>query len=280
MKKKRIGILISGGGTNMMAIASDCKAGKVNADVVFVGADNPDAKGLVWAKENGISTFFVDYKQIKMQVMDGIYRDIPGDELVETIHKKSTYVHSWYDNDEARQLSHIRCKVAAERELMRKVTGYSIDLLALAGFMQVFTSNLIDVMNMGYDVPRIMNIHPALLPSFPGVNGYEDTFNYGCKVGGCTVHFVDYDEDTGPIIGQRTFPIFPGDTLSLIKKRGLKEEYQLFPECIQQFAEGGLWVRRNEKGRKVVEITETHNNPSTVAVTGIGGVIRDTIPRV
>ena len=110
---------------------------------------------------------------------------------------------------------------------------------------------------------RMMNIHPALLPSFPGVDGYGDTFRSGCKVGGCTVHFVDYGEDTGPIIGQKTFDIAPDDTIETIKEKGLKLEYQLYPECIQLFAEDRLRVvfKRytledgTELERKVVEIT-------------------------
>ena len=85
-----------------------------------------------------------------------------------------------------------------------------------------------------------MNIHPALLPVFPGVDGYGDTYRYGCKVGGCTVHFIDYGEDSGPIIGQRCFPIEEGDTLDEVKAKGLKLEWQLYPWCIQRFAEDRL----------------------------------------
>jgi phosphoribosylglycinamide formyltransferase-1 len=85
-----------------------------------------------------------------------------------------------------------------------------------------------------------MNIHPALLPAFPGVDGYGDTFRYGCKVGGCTVHFIDYGEDTGPIIGQRAFPITPEDTIDSIRKRGLQLEWELYAECIRLFAERRL----------------------------------------
>jgi phosphoribosylglycinamide formyltransferase-1 len=107
-----------------------------------------------------------------------------------------------------------------------------------------------------------MNIHPALLPSFAGVDGYGDTFRYGCKVGGCTVHFIDYSEDSGPIIGQRAFAIKPGEDLEAIRKRGLKEEWRLFPECIQMFAQGRLQVVKKRWGlgngrwveRKIVEI--------------------------
>ena len=90
-----------------------------------------------------------------------------------------------------------------------------------------------------------MNIHPALLPAFPGTDGYGDTFRYGCKVGGCTVHFIDYGEDSGPIIGQRAFQIEDDDTIETIRKKGLELEWQLYPECIQKFAEK-LIQQKNE----------------------------------
>ena len=100
-----------------------------------------------------------------------------------------------------------------------------------------------------------MNIHPALLPSFPGVDGYGDTFRYGCKVGGCTVHFIDYGEGSGPIIGQRAFSIQPDDTLDSIKKKGLQMEWELYPECIQLFAQGRLKTNKMtftlENGKQV-----------------------------
>jgi phosphoribosylglycinamide formyltransferase-1 len=96
-----------------------------------------------------------------------------------------------------------------------------------------------------------MNIHPALLPAFPGVDGYGDTFRYGCKVGGCTVHFIDYGEDTGPIIGQRAFDIAEADTLESIREKGLKFEWQLYPECIQLYAQGRL---------KMGKMTYTHGS--------------------
>jgi phosphoribosylglycinamide formyltransferase-1 len=112
--------------------------------------------------------------------------------------------------------------------------------LVLAGFMRNLTPYFIDRVNLNRACPRIMNIHPALLPAFPGIDGYGDTFRYGCKVGGCTVHFIDYGEDTGAIIGQRTFPISGDDTLDSVRKKGLQVEWELYPECIQLFAEGRL----------------------------------------
>ena len=86
-----------------------------------------------------------------------------------------------------------------------------------------------------------MNIHPALLPAFPGGDGYGDTsLRYGAKVGGCTVHFIDYGEDSGPIIGQKAFSITSDDTIEAIKEKGLRLEWELYPECIQLFAQRRL----------------------------------------
>ena len=115
--------------------------------------------------------------------------------------------------------------------------AYDMDLLVLAGFMRVFTPYLIDRINTEPGQYKIMNIHPALLPSFPGTDGYGDTFRYGCKIGGCTVHYIDYGEDTGPIIGQKAFEIQDSDTLDDIKRKGLEKEWELYPQCIQKFAD-------------------------------------------
>jgi phosphoribosylglycinamide formyltransferase-1 len=116
------------------------------------------------------------------------------------------------------------------------------------------TPYFIDRFNPDPDHPRIMNIHPALLPAFPGVDGYGDTYRYGCRVGGCTVHFIDYGEDSGPIIGQKSFPIADDDSLDEIKKRGLEFEWQLYPACIQLFARNRL---------QVVTMTHTLDNKQT-----------------
>ena len=153
-------------------------------------------------------------------------------------------------------------RAAAEAKLFEKMDAFSYNLLVLAGFMRTLTPYFIDKVQADSDQPRIMNIHPALLPSFPGVDGYGDTFRYGCKVGGCTVHFIDYGEDSGPIIGQRAFQIQPGDTLETIKEKGLKLEWALYPECIQLFAQDRLKLveksfslgPKKESRRTIVEI--------------------------
>jgi phosphoribosylglycinamide formyltransferase-1 len=134
----------------------------------------------------------------------------------------------------------LKTRVISEARLLKAMAPYPFDLLVLAGFMRNLTPYFIDRVNSDRRRPRIMNIHPALLPAFAGVDGYGDTFRYGCKVAGCTVHFVDYGEDTGPIIGQRAFPIQPDDTIETIRQKGLQLEWELYPECIQLFAEGRI----------------------------------------
>jgi len=129
-----------------------------------------------------------------------------------------------------------------EKKIIEILKKYKIDLVVLAGYMRILTLYFIRQYKN-----RIINIHPALLPSFPGTDGYGDTFKYGCKVGGCTIHFVDEGVDTGPIILQKINPIKQNDTLESFKKRGLKLEHQAFPEAIKLFCEGKLKI----EGRRV-----------------------------
>jgi phosphoribosylglycinamide formyltransferase-1 len=165
--------------------------------------------------------------------------------------------------DLAKGRAFLMTRVPAETHLLEAIRPYPFDLLVLAGFMRNLSPYFIDRINTDPDRPRIMNIHPSLLPAFGGIDGYGDTFRYGCKVGGCTVHFIDYGEDTGPIIGQRAFPIVPGDDIAAVRKKGLQLEWELYPECIQLFAAGRLKVVKKSydlgKGRtmqrKVVEIS-------------------------
>ncbi len=136
-------------------------------------------------------------------------------------------------------------RALAESHLLAAMRPYACDLLVLAGFMRNLTPYFIDRVSPDRARPRIMNIHPALLPAFAGTDGYGDTFRYGCKVAGCTVHFVDYGEDSGPIIGQRAFPIREEDTLETVRRRGLEQEWELYPECIRLFAERRLKPERS-----------------------------------
>jgi len=236
----RVGTLISGGGTNLQAIIDACAAGKIDAEIVFTGSDTPGVKGLERAKNAGIDTFVVDYAKIISACKQGIDdADLPPDfNLGEILEKQQLVTGEGSSVTSPDRVEFfLKSRAIAEKMLLDHIMAYEIDLLVLAGFMRVFTPYFIDRLNRIPGQSRIMNIHPALLPSFPGTDGYGDTFRYGCKVGGCTVHFVDYGEDTGPIIGQRAFDIEPGDTLADVKRKGLEREWELYPACIQQFAE-------------------------------------------
>ncbi|MGD8990899.1 MAG: phosphoribosylglycinamide formyltransferase [Desulfobacterales bacterium] len=240
MKNKiRIGVLISGGGSNLQAILDSCENGQLSAKVTFIGSDNLRSEGLKRTAATKIPAFVVDYASIIEQAMtDPAAVALPTDFDYEDILAKQTLVQSWNEDDKIR--SFLLSRAIAEAQLLAEMARHSYDLLVLAGFMRTLTPYFIDRVNLDRSNPRIMNIHPALLPAFPGTDGYGDTFRYGCKVAGCTVHFIDYGEDTGPIIGQRAFAIAPDDSLESIRKKGLMLEWQLYPECIQLFAEGRL----------------------------------------
>jgi len=253
----RIGALISGGGTNLRAIIEACEAGRVKGRVVFAGADNPAAGGLAIAEARCIPTFVVDYAALLRESPGA--PALPRDADIEAIASRRRGAAST-GNDTGRFRRSLAARVAAESKLLDAMRPFEIDLLVLAGFMRVLTPYFIDRVSPDPEKPRIMNIHPSLLPAFPGTDGYGDTFRYGCKVGGCTVHFVDEGEDTGPIIGQRAFEILPGDTLESVRGKGLRLEWELYPACIQRFAEGRLRVRGLEDaegmgaGRRVVDL--------------------------
>ena len=241
----RIGALISGGGTNLQAIIDACRDGRISGRLVFVGSDHADAAGLARARRDNIPTFAVDYKSIIRSAKAGFGNVQPPDDFDYTdIRAKQRFLS---DNDDpARIKQFLTSRAIAEAQLLQAMAPYPFDLLVLAGFMHNLTPYFIDRVNTEPGRPRIMNIHPALLPAFAGVDGYGDTFRYGCKVGGCTVHFIDYGEDTGPIIGQRAFQIQPEDTIDTIRRKGLKLEWQLYPACIQLFAQERIRVVRRE----------------------------------
>jgi phosphoribosylglycinamide formyltransferase 1 len=261
--KLRIGALISGGGTNLQAILDACAEGAIDGGVVCVGTDNPDAKGLARARRDDVPTFVVDYGRfIAAYRTDPASLRLPADADLDDLSRRQSLFPP--DADPANIQRFLRTRVTAEAALLEAMAAYDIDLLVLAGFMRNLTPYFIDRISTDPAKPRIMNIHPALLPAFPGTDGYGDTFRYGAKVGGCTVHFIDYGEDSGPIIGQRAFAIQPGDTEERIREKGLALEWQLYPECIQLYAEDRLRVVERTHHlpggrvyrRAVVEISE------------------------
>jgi phosphoribosylglycinamide formyltransferase 1 len=124
------------------------------------------------------------------------------------------------------------------RKITEELQRRNVGLVVLAGFMRIIGKPLID------EYPnRIMNIHPALLPSFPGLHGQKQAVEYGVKISGCTVHFVDEGMDTGPIIMQAAVPVYHSDTEDTLSERILKLEHKIYPEAIRLFSEGMLEVQ-------------------------------------
>ena len=131
----------------------------------------------------------------------------------------------------------------AEAAFVSALRGAQVDLVVLAGFMRIIKSGLLDAF-----ANRVINIHPSLLPSFPGLEAWKQALDHGVKFTGCTVHFVDSGVDNGPIIGQQTVPVLDGDTPESLHQRIHAAEHELYPKCVAALARGEIEVR----GRRVV----------------------------
>ena len=131
----------------------------------------------------------------------------------------------------------------AERAYIEALRGAEVDLVALAGFMRVLKDGFLSAF-----AGRIINIHPSLLPSFPGLEAWKQALAHGVKVTGCTVHFVDAGVDSGPIIGQQTVPVLDDDTPETLHQRIQLAEHDLYPQCVAAIARGAVTVR----GRSVI----------------------------
>jgi len=190
----RLGVLVSGNGTNLQAIIGSILRGELSAKVACVISNKADAFALERAGKHGIPAIHLDHRQY------GSRADYDA-ALVETLQQ------------------------------------HDVELVILAGFMRLLSPVIIDAFPH-----RIMNIHPALLPSFPGLDAQQQALDYGVKVSGCTVHFVDAGCDTGPIILQTVVPVLEGDTSETLSQRIHVEEHRSYPAAIQLFAEGRLSV--------------------------------------
>lgn len=200
MAEVRLGVLVSGNGTNLQAIIDRIEAGTLPASVACVISNKAGAYALERARKHGIPAIHLAYKG--------------------------------FDSREA-----------YDAELVRLLQEQGVELVILAGFMRILTPVIIDAFPN-----RIMNIHPALLPSFPGLDAQKQALDYGVKVSGCTVHFVDTGCDTGPIIIQAVVPVEEGDTEESLSQRIHREEHRIYPEAIRLYAEGELRV----DGRRVI----------------------------
>ena len=131
----------------------------------------------------------------------------------------------------------------AEREFVKVLTEAKVDLIVLAGFMRVLKGDFLRAFE-----GRIVNIHPSLLPSFPGLESWRQALDYGVKLAGCTVHFVDAGVDSGAIIGQQSVPVLADDTADTLHARIHAAEHELYPQCVAALARGDISVA----GRKVI----------------------------
>lgn len=134
-----------------------------------------------------------------------------------------------------------------EKRVLSELANYEIDLLVLAGYMRILTSSFLQEFKHKDDYFKVINIHPSLLPAFPGANAYEDAFKYGVLVSGITVHLADEKVDHGPILAQETFSRLENDTLESFKARGLAVEHKLYPRVLQSIAKNGIRLLPNEE---------------------------------
>jgi phosphoribosylglycinamide formyltransferase-1 len=197
---RRIGVLISGRGSNLQSIIDAIAAGDLQATIAVVISNRPEAAGLLRAREAGLETL-----SLKQKDFDG--RDA-------------------YDAAVAQELK--------QRE---------VDLVCLAGFMRLVGRPLLDAFPS-----RILNIHPSLLPAFPGLDAQRQAIDYGVRVAGATVHLVTEELDGGPIVLQSAVPVLPGDSAETLSARILIEEHRLYPQAIQIVLDGGWRI----EGRRFI----------------------------
>jgi phosphoribosylglycinamide formyltransferase-1 len=189
--KRRLGVLISGRGSNLQALIDAIADGRLQATIAVVISNRADAAGLDRARRAGIETLHIDH------------RAFPSRE----------------DHD---------------RAVTRELQARDVGLVCLAGYMRLVGSPLIDAFPNA-----ILNIHPSLLPSFPGVDAQRQAVEHGAKVSGVTVHLVTAELDGGPIVLQRAVPVFDGDSAETLAARILTEEHRAYPEAVRVILDGG-----------------------------------------
>ena len=250
MADLRLAVLISGSGTNLQALLDGRAEGRLAGRVVAVVSDRDNVRGLERARSAGVPAHVVDYGSLLKVPAEEVSRhEFPTD--LEDLDRVQRIIKN---TDRQRRLYHLGRLVLAEQRLISLLDAYRPDYICL-GFMRLVTPYFLSHYRRGQE-PRVLNIHPALLPSFPGRHGYEDTFAYGCKWGGVTVHFVDEGEDTGPIVAQAVYPIWPEDDEEKVRKRGLQLEYEIYTQCINWLAAGQVELKREAGKRFRTVITD------------------------
>lgn len=196
---KKLGILLSGRGSNFEAIADSVAAGRIEASIAVVISNRPEARGLDTACARGLKAVCIPSKGLEREAYD--------------------------------------------RLVVAELKKHEVDLVCLAGFMRLLSAYFVR------EFPgRILNIHPALLPSFPGLDAQHQALEHGVKVSGCTVHFVDEHLDAGPIVLQATVPVLDADTADTLAARILREEHRIYSQAIQLVLSGNYRI----EGRRVL----------------------------
>ena len=196
---KRLGILISGRGSNFEAIAANIERGALPAEIAVVIANRPEAPGLEIARRRGLNAVCLQSRGLDREVYD--------------------------------------------RQVIEELQKNQVDLVCLAGYMRLLSAGFIRQFPS-----RILNIHPSLLPSFPGLDAQHQAIAHGVKISGCTVHFVDEDLDAGPIILQASVPVEDNDTAGSLSARILREEHRIYSEAISIVLAGNYRI----DGRRVL----------------------------
>jgi phosphoribosylglycinamide formyltransferase 1 len=199
--KKRLGILISGRGSNFLAIADSIAAGRLDAEIALVISNQTDAAGIDAARQRGINAVVLPSKGLDREVYD--------------------------------------------RQVVAELRKNRVDLVCLAGYMRILSGYFLREFPL-----RILNIHPSLLPAFPGLDVQHQALQHGVKFSGCTVHFVDEGLDSGPVIAQAAVPVLDEDTAESLSARILKEEHRIYSEAIALVLSGQYRI----EGRRVIRV--------------------------
>ncbi len=198
-RARRLGILLSGRGSNFLAIADSIATKKLDAEIAVVISNRPDAPGLDAARERGLNAVALPSKGLDREIYD--------------------------------------------RRLIDQLRSSRVDLVCLAGYMRLLSGHFIR------EFPhRILNIHPSLLPAFPGLDAQHQALDHGVKFSGCTVHFVDEGLDSGPIVQQAVVPVLDDDTAESLSERILKEEHRIYSDAIRLVLSGKYRI----EGRRVI----------------------------
>jgi phosphoribosylglycinamide formyltransferase-1 len=186
---RRLGILLSGRGSNFEAIAANIASGALDADIAVVIANRPEARGLEVARQRGLNAICLPSKGLDREVYD--------------------------------------------RSLVAELRKHGVELVCLAGFMRLLSAHFVREFPQ-----RILNIHPSLLPAFPGLDAQYQALDHGVRITGCTVHFVDEFLDSGPILLQAAVPVLDDDTVETLSARILAQEHRIYTEAIRLVLDG------------------------------------------